>query len=45
MSDVEQFYVKLCAKWGKPCRPWNELHPDEQLMFVQGINMIMVVLG
>jgi len=43
MTDVEQFWLKLqphFANW----RPWNELHPAQQMQVVQGINLILNVL-
>ena len=42
-SEVEQFYAAICAKMGIT-RQWNELHPMEQMQFVQAINMILQVV-
>jgi len=44
MSDVEQFYEAIRKKWPQPSRPWNELHPQEQMILIQAINMILQVL-
>ena len=43
MSDVERFYY-ACAKQVQNSRQWQELHPQEQIMLVQAINMIMQVV-
>jgi hypothetical protein len=43
-NDVVDFYEAIRKKWPNPTRPWNELHPQEQMMLVQAINMILQVL-
>ena len=43
MSDVERFYY-ACAKQVQNSRQWQELHPQEQIMLTQAINMIMQVV-
>ena len=39
MSDVEKFYYAAQTKLGGN-RKWHELHPQEQMMFIQSINVI-----
>jgi hypothetical protein len=43
MSDVEKFYAASAAKFGSK-RKWSELQPQEQMMFVQGINILLSIL-
>lgn len=43
MSDVELFYNAICAKWQGSSVPWGELDPQKQIMFVQGLNMLLQV--
>ena len=45
MSGVELFYAAICAKWGGPTVPWQQLDPMKQGMFVQGLNMILQVFS
>ena len=42
-SSTEQFYAAICSKLGIT-RKWSELHPMEQMQFVQAINMILQVV-
>ena len=42
-SSTEQFYAAVCAKM-QTGTPWNELHPQHQMMLVQAINMILQVV-
>jgi hypothetical protein len=44
MSDVEKFYAAIVAKWPNPCKPWSELHPNEQMQFMTGLNLMLAVL-
>ena len=39
MSDVEQFYYKVRDKLEGE-RHWYQLAPQEQMMFIQAINII-----
>jgi hypothetical protein len=43
MSDVEAFWSAMAAKFGDT-RQWHDLHPQEQMMVIQGINMILQVV-
>jgi len=43
-NDVVNFYEAIRKTWPVPTRPWNELHPQEQMMLVQAINIILQVL-
>jgi len=43
VSDVEKFYAAAAAKFGST-KKWHELQPQEQMMIVQGINLILQVL-
>jgi len=43
MSDVEKFYAASAAKFGST-RKWQDLQPQEQMMFVQAINMMLAIL-
>jgi hypothetical protein len=43
MSDVEKYYATM-QKYFPQSRPWHELHPQEQMMIVQAINMTIQVL-
>jgi hypothetical protein len=43
MTDVEKFWLRLQPHFPN-WKPWNELHPVEQVQVVQGINMILSVL-
>lgn len=42
-SSVEQFYYAICAKFGVT-KKWEELHPMQQMQFVQAINTILQVV-
>jgi len=44
MSDVEQYYKKM-QEYFPNSRPWEQLHPQEQMMIVQAINMTLQVLS
>jgi hypothetical protein len=44
MSDVEKFYSAVTAKFGINVA-WHQLHPMQQMQFVEGINQIMFVLS
>ncbi len=43
MSDVEKYYAAM-QKHFPQSRPWSELHPQEQMMLVQALNMTLQVL-
>ncbi len=43
MSDVEKFYAAAADKFGSN-RKWQDLQPQEQMMFVQGINILLQIL-
>lgn len=42
-SDVERFFEAIAAKFGVQ-RKYHDLHPMEQMQFVQAINMILQVV-
>jgi hypothetical protein len=42
MSDTEKFYAAIVAKLGGT-RPWQQLSPQEQHIFMQGLNIILQV--
>jgi hypothetical protein len=42
MSETEKFYAAIVAKLGGT-RTWEQLNPQEQIMFVQGLNIILQV--
>lgn len=42
-SEVEQFYYAICGKFGIT-KKWEELHPMQQMQFVQACNMILQVV-
>ena len=42
MSETEIFYQAIATKFGVQ-RKWGDLHPVEQMQFVQAINMILGV--
>lgn len=44
MSDVELYYKKMQEHFPNS-RPWSELHPQEQMIIVQAINMTLQVLS
>ena len=44
MSEVEQFWVAICKKTGDT-RKWNDLNGNQQLFFIQGINLILSVVN
>lgn len=43
MTETEIFYQSIAEKFGVK-RKWSELHPMEQMQFVQAINMIIGVV-
>ena len=43
MSETEIFYQAIAVKFGVQ-RKWGDLHPVEQMQFVQAINMILGVV-
>lgn len=43
MSETEQFYNAVAIKFGV-CRNFKDLHPQEQMLFCQAINMILSVM-
>ena len=43
MSETEIFYQAIADKFGVQ-RKWGDLHPVEQMQFVQAINMILGVV-
>ena len=43
MSETETFYQAIATKFGVQ-RKWSDLHPVEQMQFVQAINMILGVV-
>lgn len=44
MSYVEKYYEAIRIKYGST-RKWSELHPQEQMMIVQSINILLDVLN
>ena len=42
-SEVEQFYYAICSKLGIT-KKWEELHPMQQVSFVDCINGILHVV-
>ncbi len=44
MSNLEKFYSAMATKWGSS-RKWDDLHPQEQMMVVQAVNMLITVLN
>ena len=42
MSDTERFYAAIVAKLGGT-RSWEQLSPQEQHMFIQGLNIMLQV--
>ena len=44
MSDVEKYYEAIRIKYGST-RKWNELHPQEQMLVLQSVNMLLQVLN
>lgn len=45
MTDVEIYYEAIRKKWSHPSKPWHELHPQQQIMVVQSINLLLMVLN
>jgi hypothetical protein len=43
MMDVIKFWEALRTKAGDP-RSWDMLHPQEQQMVIQSINLLLAVL-
>ena len=43
MSETEIFYQVIATKFGVQ-RKWGDLHPVEQMQFVQAISMILGVV-
>ena len=43
-SDIEKLWTALAAKFGNG-RTWHQLETMEQHTFIQGVNMIMQVVG
>lgn len=43
MSEVEIYWKQICDKVGVN-KPWSTLHPQEQMMIVQSINLLLQVL-
>jgi len=44
-NEVIRFYNAARQKWPVPTREWDQLHPQEQMMMVQAINMMLQVLN
>ena len=44
MNSVEKYYAAM-QKYFPNSRPWHELHPREQMMIIQAINMTLEVLS
>ena len=42
-SPVEQFYAAVASKFGVQ-KKWSELHPIQQMNFVQAVNIILQVV-
>lgn len=42
-SEVEQYWQAICNKSGVN-KPWQSLHPQEQMIILQSINMLLSVL-
>ena len=45
MSDVERFWNAIQDRWNGGKIPFHRLHPQQQMMFIQGINAILSVLS
>ena len=43
-SDVERYWEAIRAAYGST-RKWNELHPQDQMILLQAINMTLDVLN
>ena len=43
MSNVEKFYAAIAEKF-EVQRKWHDLHPMEQMQFVQACNIILQVV-
>lgn len=43
MSEVEQYWKAIAKKFGDN-REFTDLHPNEQMMIIQSINMLLQVL-
>lgn len=44
MSDVERFY-EAARKHFPHARPWSKLHPMDQMVVMEAINMIIGVMN
>ena len=44
MSDVEKYWEAVRIKFGST-RKWSELHPQEQMLVLQSVNMLLQVLN
>ncbi len=44
MSDVEVYWRSIAAKANDP-RSWHDLQPQEQMLIIQSINMVLAVLN
>jgi hypothetical protein len=43
-SQVERLYEKLAALFDSRRKTWGELHPMEQLEFVDAVNVILKIM-
>jgi len=40
-NPIVIMYDKLRTKWDTPTKPWHELDPQRQIMFMQAFNLII----
>jgi len=43
MSPVEQFWQAIRAKWTAELPEWQNLGQNQQLMLIQGLNILITV--
>lgn len=43
-SEIEIYWEAIAAKFGNT-REWTNLHPQEQHMIIQSVNLLFAVLG
>lgn len=45
MSDVEKYWEAIRAKWPSPVPTWQHLGPQDQMMVLQSINILINILN
>ena len=45
MSDVEKYWEAIIAKWPSPVVAWHHLGPQDQMMVLQSINILINILN